>query len=333
VENPLVSIIIPIYNVEQYLERCLESIYNQTYKNIEVLLINDGSPDQSYKIAKAFAEKDLRFKYYEKDNGGLSSARNFGIDRCSGEYISFVDSDDWVEEDFIDRLVEASQRSQSDIAICNMRYIYSDGSVRQNVPQIIEEKTVSNTEALSDLFNSRYFRNHAQNKLYRAKLFKETGIRYPLGKLYEDIFTTYRVFYESERVIYIPLGLYDYLQARPGSILNTKFSNRQFDAFEGIDCIRDFLKKNNIYRNMRNDFQQLAISNVLAMGNHIYPIYNSLTSSEKKIIRNSISGTKKRFDLADYLTSSNIGFAQKTRYYLMTHMLGVYTKIMKVIRR
>lgn len=331
--EPLVSIIIPIYNVEQYLQHCLDTVKNQSYKNIEVIMVNDGSPDQSAVIAKKFVSEDGRFRYYEKENGGLSSARNYGIERCIGEYISFIDSDDWVEREFIEKLVSVLQESCADIAVCNMKYVYKDGTERSNVPKIREEKTVSNMEALSDLFNSRYFRNHAQNKVYKASLFKDTGIRYPIGKLYEDVFTTYKLFYEAESVVYVPMDLYDYLQARPGSILNSGFSKKQLDIFEGMDCIKDFLIDKKIYDELKDDYVQLVISNILAIGNFIYPAYHAMTDAQKREIKQIIKTTKTRFNLEEYSRKKSISEKQKGRYFMMLHMLGVYCLIMKVLRK
>ena len=331
--GPLVSIIIPIYKVEQYLLHCLDSVSKQTYKNIEVLLVNDGSPDLSGQIAKKYTENDSRFIYFEKTNGGLSSARNLGIDRCSGEYISFVDSDDWLEPTFIECLVEAAEKTNSDIAICNIKYIYSNGTERSNVPKIKAEKCVSNIEALSDLFNSKYFRNHAVNKLYKSSLFKNTDIRYPLGRLYEDVFTTYRLIYEARQVVYIPGTLYNYLQARPGSILNFGFNNKQLDILDGLDSIRGFIRKKGIYGRLRNDYIQLAISNILAIGNLIYPVYNTMSSQGKRELNIIIKSTRTRFGLEDYIKNNNLSLSQKIRYFMMLHALGVYSFGMKVIRK
>ena len=317
--EPLVSIIVPIYKVEQYLDKCLRSISDQTYRNIEVLLINDGSPDNSAEIARKYAQNDSRFQYYEKENGGLSSARNYGIDRCKGDYISFVDSDDWLEAEFVKHLVEAAEKTKSDIAVCNMKYIYQDGSQRKNVPQIVETKQVTNIEALSDLFNSRYFRNHAQNKLYKRRLFLDTGIRYPVGKLYEDVFTTYKLFFEAQKVSYLAEALYDYLQARPGSILNSGFSNKQLDILEGLDNIKAFVEGNKLWPELGEDFAQLAISNILAIGNYIYPVYSDMKQNEKKQILEIIIETKNRYSLCGYYKCKNISFEQKLRYFMMLH--------------
>ena len=332
-EGPLVSIIIPIYKVEQYLEHCLSTVCNQTYKNIEVILVNDGSPDDSGIIARKYAQEDSRFKYFEKENGGLSSARNCGIDLCKGDYISFVDSDDWLEPEFVQKLLDIAQKYDADISVCNMKYIYQDGSERTNVPKIREEKCVSNIGALSDLFNSRFFRNHAQNKLYRSRLFKETGIRYPLGKLYEDVFTTYRLFYEANKIAYIPLNLYDYLQARPGSILNSGFSKRQLDILDGIDEIGSFIDRHEIYDSLKDDYTQLVVSNILAIANFVYPTYFNMEFKEKEYIKGVMKETRERYSLQNYMRNSNLTMGQKIRYFTILNAFDLYCFGMKVIRK
>lgn len=180
-ENELISIVVPIYNVENYLRMCLDSIQNQTYQNFECLLINDGSPDYSSKICEEFVEKDSRFKYFEKANGGLSSARNLGIECSGGAYITFVDSDDWLEHDALDRLYGALKKENADISIGRYnsydetRYVYMtyvtdpDDSL-----EVIEGKAIMDREGVEEVRNGNW-------TVAVLKLFKRVTTRFTIS--------------------------------------------------------------------------------------------------------------------------------------------------------
>lgn len=284
--KPLVSVVIPVYNVEKYVEKCLKSVQKQTYKNLEVWVINDGSTDNSAEVIKKIIEDDERFNYIIQENGGLSSARNKGIKSARGKYISFVDSDDWIDKNFINVQVEALEKEQADMAICNMNYVYEDGHYKENTPAIKVKETVNNKKAFEDLLIGKKFKFHAQNKIYKTKLFKENNVFYPLNKVYEDVFTTYRLIYSARKIVYINKNLYNYLQAREGSILNTKFNNKRFDIFEAMDKIDIFNQKNKIVSN--KVFSAFFILNIVSLENYIAPIYYQLSKKDRGAIHRRI---------------------------------------------
>lgn len=229
---PKISIIVPVYNVEKYIHRCIDSILHQTFKDFELILVDDGSLDNSGKICDEYAKEDDRIKVIHKENGGLSDARNVGLDIAQGEYIAFVDSDDWIEKDMYSILYENIRKYNADISICKTRKIF-DSTVDNNITTnncII----LNNEEAFDCLFNNKYYASHACDKLYKKSLFD--GIRYPVGKLYEDMFTTYRLFEKANKVVFSDYIGYNYFQRKDG-IVNSKFRPEKLDyirAFNGI---------------------------------------------------------------------------------------------------
>lgn len=221
----LVSVVIPIYNVERYLRRCLDSIIQQTYQELEIILIDDGSTDQSLAICREYAQADFRIKVIHKTNGGLSSARNAGIDQAAGEYIAFVDSDDYVHVDFIAELLCYIKKEKADIAQCG----YITGQ-EEEYPQIDSISRV-------DCFTGREYLRHyfdrtlmglglCVNKLYRTSLF--TNIRFPDGRIHEDVATVYKVIYSADRVVYFDHKLYYYYMTSQ-SIMRGDFNIQHLD--------------------------------------------------------------------------------------------------------
>ena len=165
----LISVIVPVYNVEKYLDKCIQSIVDQTYTNLEIILVDDGSPDNSGAICDEWAEKDNRIKVIHKANGGLSDARNAGLDIATGEYIAFVDSDDYIELDFYDKLYNVIKATNCDISICNLRKVYENNNVSVNNCDTFEITEYSTTEAMSALIDDK-IRQVVWNKLYKADI-------------------------------------------------------------------------------------------------------------------------------------------------------------------
>ena len=221
-KEELISVVVPIYIVEKYLRLCLDSLLMQTYTNFEVLMINDGSPDDSANICKEYLAKDRRFQYFEKENGGLSDARNYGIEHSKGEYITFVDSDDWLKETFLEDLYEAITRTGADIALSTY-IIYDDFQSVYNIPVIGEyyERIWMSDEFIRELPQLEMKDNSYSTswaKLFKKELF--CTIRFPKGKLIEDTRTNIKLFLESSRLVYINKCLYFY-RIRGGSIIQT----------------------------------------------------------------------------------------------------------------
>ena len=209
-----ITVIVPVYNVEKYLDRCMESILHQTYAQLEIILVDDGSKDSSGRICDIYAQKDSRVQVIHKANGGLSSARNAALDIVQGEYIGFVDSDDYISVDMFEQLYQACEKNNSDIAIC-CHYTQRGDKLLIEAPIEDEDRLYTNREALEVLLRDQGMKNYVWDKLYKASLFQE--IRFPEGKNYEDIATTYQLFYRARRLCRIPQYLY-YYQIREGSI-------------------------------------------------------------------------------------------------------------------
>ena len=224
-----ISIIVPVYNVEQYLENCIESILNQTFKDFELILVDDGSTDNSGKICDIYEKKDSRIKVIHKNNGGLSSARNAGLDIACGKYIGFVDSDDSIHPRMYEILYDLIKKYESDISCCNYKKIYDifkDEYENVNSLEVIE---MSNIEAIKNLYDKGIGVKLviACNKLYRKNLFD--NIRYKVGRIHEDEFMAHRILYNSKKITYVDNELYYYLQ-REGSTMSKKSYKRKVDA-------------------------------------------------------------------------------------------------------
>ena len=222
-----ISIIVPIYNVEPYLRRCIDSLLKQTYKNFELILVDDGSPDNCGVICDEYAAADSRVRVIHKPNGGLSDARNAGLEIASGAYIAFVDSDDWVAPDYLERMLSALEHTGADICECGI--LRTSGEVGVPVVASASPAVFNTVEALEQLIADREFHQHVWNKLYRKKVV--VNILFPKGKTHEDEFWTYQVFGNANTVVKIQNILYFYFQ-RSGSIMGKSYSLKRLDALE-----------------------------------------------------------------------------------------------------
>lgn len=242
--NELISVIIPIYKVEKYLDECIKSVVDQTYKNIEIILVDDGSPDVCPEMCEEWAKKDSRIKVIHKKNGGLSDARNAGLDIASGEYIAFVDSDDWVLPNMYEKLLEVIKREQADICACNIKSCYSDHEVVWGC----DEYTIGDSEQILDmLYSNTKYPVSALNKLYHRKCWKK--LRFPVGKICEDAFTTYKLVHEAKKIVQITEAFYCY-RIRPESIMTSGFSVKKMDEEEAWRTNYEFVKEyyTNLYK-------------------------------------------------------------------------------------
>ncbi len=226
--HDLISMIVPIYNIEDCLPRCIESLMAQTYENIEILLINDGSPDNSGAVCEAYAQKDSRIKYYSKPNGGLSSARNYGLDKAQGEYICFVDGDDFMDKRMVEVLYREIQTHHVKLSACGF-LVYHDGDELKEPIFDPEQTEIFNTEeAINHLFTKEKYANYAWNKMYHRSLFDD--LRFPVGRKMEDLGTMYRLMGQCEAVTYNPVKLCNYYQ-RGTSILHNRDKKFYEDKF------------------------------------------------------------------------------------------------------
>lgn len=237
IDQPLVSVIVPVYNVEKYIGKCIDSLKKQTYKNFEVIIVDDGSLDTSISIAKEMIGNDQRFKFFTKTNGGLSSARNFGVTFSVGPIISFLDSDDYFDKEFLTIMVNRMLADGSDVVICSMNLV-------DETYEIIEKRgptdnsVIPGVSAFENNILMKTISSGAQNKIYKRSLIVD--FPYPEGLFYEDRATTYKMFLSSERVSLVSSPLFYYLQ-REGSIMNGVSDKKINDRFIVHASIEDYL--------------------------------------------------------------------------------------------
>lgn len=237
----LITVIIPVYMVETYLDRCVNSIVNQTYENLEIILVDDGSKDNCPALCDRWEQKDKRIRVIHRENGGLSAARNSGIDAAKGEYLAFVDSDDFVSKEFIEVLYQACKHNGSQIAQC--RYEYVDGDVMTKDKQEVTEpmEVFSGKEMIKGMsWRDGAYNVVAWNKLYHKSMFE--GVRYPEGRIHEDEATTHKLFYKAEKVAFVYRFLYGYYTGGT-SITRDKFSLKRLDWEWAVRNRLTFLKE------------------------------------------------------------------------------------------
>lgn len=236
--SELISVIVPVYKVEKYLDECVSSILSQTYNNIEVILVDDGSPDNCPAMCDEWAKRDSRVRVIHKSNGGLSDARNAGIDASTGKYLMFIDSDDYIKSEMIEVMHSQLLEEDADICACNLYAYNEDGG--KIVGSL--KRTVGDSETiLKMIYDQTAYSVAACGKLYRRKMFDT--VRFPVGKLYEDTFTTYRLTDKAKRIVKIPDALYCY-RIRPESIMTSGFSKRSMQEEEAWRCNYQFMEKN-----------------------------------------------------------------------------------------
>lgn len=231
--NELISIIVPVYNVEQYLEKCVDSIINQKYKNLEIILVDDGATDSSGKLCDELAKIDNRIKVYHKENGGLSDARNYGVERATGDYIGFVDSDDYIDSEMYEELYEAIKKENVDVVECNLKIIYPD-----RVELFTEQKyynVYTKQEYLEEYLKIEKIFGSACVRLIKSDVVKK--LKFPVGKLYEDTYYAYDLIEKVDSYVIMNNPYYNYLM-RENSITNTKFNPRIFDLIEIVEKFR-----------------------------------------------------------------------------------------------
>lgn len=246
--EPKISVIVPVYNTEKYLERCLSYLlYQDLDEKYEIIIINDGSTDRSLAIAEEYASFAENVKVYSQENGGLSAARNTGLEYARGKYVAFVDSDDYVEKSYLSEMYAAAEGSGADIVCCNFRCVDENGKpagidgILKHRPGVFDTK-----EMLSSLLLDLTVRSFAWNKLYRRELFTKYNIRFPVGKLYEDMRTTPRLFRHAKKIAVVNGVLYNYVQ-RSGSITGNMTVEKVFKYIGAYGSVRRLLEEENIY--------------------------------------------------------------------------------------
>ena len=281
-----VSVIVPVYNVYNYLDKCLTSLVNQTLKEIEIIIVDDGSPDDSYKIIDKYAKKYQNIKAYKKENGGLSSARNYGIKYATGEYIAFLDSDDYIENNMYQEMYEKAKSHDFDMVVSDLYYVY-DG-----------KRVEASSNVSKDLFKREDIKNSmlniyptAWNKLYKSEMLKKSKVKFKEGIWYEDVEFLYRLFPYIKTIGVVSKPLYNYVQ-RSGAITST-YDERLLNYIDNFNGIVDYYKEKGFYDDYKLELEYSYVRYLYAtlVKNTIY-LDKDL---RKKIVDLSISNVKEHF--------------------------------------
>lgn len=247
--NRKVSIIVPVYNVEDYINRCVKSLLQQDYPNFEVILVNDGSTDSSTACCHKWALEDERVQVIDKENGGLSDARNVGIEAAMGEFLLFVDSDDYIKEGMISAMMKKISEENAEVCVCDMEYEYDSGRKEYSSGGDFEKGSIQENPQLIRINNS------ACNKLFSKSLFN--SIHFPVGKVYEDLATIPKVLFLAKKIIKVNEPFYVYYQ-REGSIAHTA-SSKVFDVYDAIASCITFMEENHADQKVIDEIHSLYI--------------------------------------------------------------------------
>ncbi|KMK51136.1 hypothetical protein RO21_07990 [[Actinobacillus] muris] len=321
--NILISVIVPIYNVEKYLQKCIESIIEQSYTNLEIILVNDGSKDSSPQICDKYAKKDSRIKVIHKENGGLSDARNKGLEVATGDFISFIDSDDFIEKDLYNNFQQIlSTYPKLDIYIFNLNKQTKSSWIKcHSVLQ--SHYTENKTQVLSYIFDLNGVDSYAWNKIFRRSLFQEYNLFFPKGKLYEDVFTIPRIISKSRKIFIDNKVGYNYVFNHSG-IMRADFSLRQLDNIQQRELLLNLIKSEYpiIYYKALNKLLDgiLSTSYKLSLSNK-----NNIYNKGLNEIKNYIKTYKK-----DFLTNSNISIIKKLALCLLIFNIKLYGLTYKI---
>ncbi|HIV47297.1 MAG TPA: glycosyltransferase family 2 protein [Candidatus Acutalibacter stercorigallinarum] len=256
---PKASVIVPVYNVEAYLEKCVQSILRQTEQDFELLLVDDGSTDSSGQLCEELAKKDSRIRVIHQENQGLGGARNTGIREAKGDWLLLVDSDDWIEPEILEKSLEAGLREEADMVMFPFRSVDEEGRelavFRENVPL---DRALSLKERKDVLLTAPV----AWNKLYRTAFFRETGLAYPSRVWYEDIRTTPKLMALARRMVFLGDIGYNYLQ-RQGSIMNSGKVARNVEIIEAFDDILPWFREHGLFAEYRQELEHLTVAHIL----------------------------------------------------------------------
>lgn len=312
----LISIIVPVYKVQNYLDKCVESIVEQTYKNLEIILVDDGSPDNCPAMCDEWAKKDSRIKVIHKKNGGLSSARNAGLDVCTGDYIGFVDSDDWIEPDMYEYLLDIGMKNNADVSRCEFVIEAENSDITVDFQNDSELSMLSGDELIIELVNGDYSEGAMWNKLYKRKLFD--SVRFKEGITIEDCLANYYIYRQQVTLVSSFAVKYHYLQ-RGDSITGTAFSEKSFDI----------LKVHNEITNseINNPATYPYCLKAYIRYNIIY--LRTCIAYEKEFYRDDMRNEVKKYSSA-ILHSPICDKKLKFRVFLITYMFPLYKLMVNV---
>ena len=301
-ENALISVVVPIYNVEHYLRKCIDSICQQTYHNLEIILVDDGSTDSSGNLCDEFAANDPRIRVIHKSNGGLSDARNSGMEFASGEWWMFVDSDDYLALDAAETLLRTAVINNCEIAVCNMVRVYEDGEQNPFYCPATEPTIWADEQRFETLKQPSVC-----NKLFHAELFE--GVHFPKGKYYEDTFIYHVLAYRASRIALTGLDGYYYLSRRESILGHPQFTDRYFDFIEAVHERATFLLSHGV----SHYGKEACLSLYAAVANAEKYIARSEKNSSK--ITNMRKWYREAYE--ELIGCDSIGARQKVRLVLL----------------
>ena len=318
-KNDTISIVVPIYNVENYLEECIDSLISQTYSNLEILLIDDGSTDNSGKIADDYMKKDERIKVFHKKNGGLSDARNYGIIRAKGKYICFVDSDDYVSEDYVEFMMNNLIQNETKISACGYCYVFENKEIKEikeiNYKEIKNKYLDDDAQIYSNVIG--YFNISFCNKLFDITLFD--NILFPVGKKSEDWFIMYKIL-EKAGALYYDSTIKYYYRQRKGSISK--------DVMANTDCIEAASEVYHYFENNDRVKKYAAQSLVFAIiGIYNFYLCKDNNKEKRKEYRKEVLKIYKK------LTYDKLSFSRKVQLFLFRYLINVYNIIFRIFDR
>lgn len=315
--KPLISVIVPVYNVEEYLDKCVESIVNQTYKNLEILLVDDGSPDKCPEMCDEWAKRDNRIKVVHKQNGGLSSARNVGLDNCTGEYVGFIDSDDWIDLKFFETLYNNLIEDDADISVVGVWKVFETGMKSQT-----EKFTRRSFTGEETLENFLYMRNNlaggVTDKIFKIELFD--GVRFPLGLIAEDRYVHAVIYSKINKLAFDPTPMYYYL-TRENSICTSDLNPHTFDRIEIVKMICEYLDSINY-----NDEKAVEYFKMKGYHDVLYKLL--IIQAPKKYIKEYKKKTRKYFWKT--ISNNEISTGFKLKYICSCFMPIIYERMKKV---
>lgn len=313
--NELISIIIPVYNIENLLSKCINSVITQTYSNLEIILVDDGSTDNSGNICDFYSKKDNRIKVYHKKNGGLSSARNHGIEHSSGNYLFFLDSDDFIDSNMIEILFENMIKTQSNISMGNRINYYDNGKETIRFSGGTNIKIFNKMEALEEMNLYNYFDMSSCGKIFEKKLFE--NIVFPEGKLCEDYYIMYKLLDKCSNIVYVP-NVYYYYYQRTGSI--SKNPKINWDFVYAANEQREFLS---------TIYPELSVAMDSAVCFAYLTIYDIMIHNKGKLTSDELTTIKKgvKDNFKSVRRYKRIKLSKKFQLYIFIYLNGLYNMI------
>lgn len=314
----LVSLIIPVYNVEGFLERCLDSVKSQTYKDLEVIIVNDGSTDRSPQIIDKYVAENPGFKAFTIKNRGLGGARNYGMEKATGEFVVFLDSDDYISADCIQKMSQAATVNQSDIVVCNSCDVTENGEPISYYKNNIKNETVSLSDCPELLFN----RPCAWAKMYRRRLFE--GLSFVAREWYEDLRLVLKLYLRAERITYIEDTLFFYVQ-RQGSIMNNKNAERNLEIISAFEDLISYFRENGVYDRFKNELYYLVTKHIAVAAVTRVSLSNT---KDKKAVLIKLQNYLDTFDgLYDNKYMSNLDRNKRLILFFNRHKLYFLTAL------